>query len=420
MTNIDRILNIHQSYSLKKVSDLNKQILIAQYAQTEQISKLEKEMKASNDISREILYNQLHELKHKETLRYYKDLAFSMNDAVSIIEKTDNQLLSLFLCDLYLSVIEDCVQNAKSNLEEIADKEYCERIKERIETLKCNAIKSEADYLQSDFKKMLNCKNDFEIQSKELRKLYYKLEAAKIEANPKKTSLENWVEKQNNKQKPLVNKSRGCLMSLLWVLLSVFILLTIISTFEDIQITITLLIISVLPIGTILYFVKRADKKWRNNYSQYLEDFNRRQNPEDIKYSDDIIEQEQIILDFENKLNNHLYLELKKGISQQVPNWEIAVGKIYNIIPQPPQEKKDSLFVKVAQYIIDTQVYSISNIQRKFEIGHIRASKLAAELERCEIVQNDIIRKKTFVTIFSPKMLNYILKEEGYIDSNEQ
>lgn len=35
--NIDRILNIYQSYSLTKISAINKQMLIAQYAQCENI-----------------------------------------------------------------------------------------------------------------------------------------------------------------------------------------------------------------------------------------------------------------------------------------------------------------------------------------------------------------------------------------------
>ena len=72
---IDKLLSIHQSHSLMKIGAINKQMLIAQYAQCEQISALQKQISASNSISRQILENQL-----KEDL---------MTDQITIKEYTD-------------------------------------------------------------------------------------------------------------------------------------------------------------------------------------------------------------------------------------------------------------------------------------------------------------------------------------------
>lgn len=69
--NIDKVLSIHQSYSLMKIGALNKQMLIAQYVQSEQISNLNKQIAVSNNIAREIFENQLKEIQHKELIKYY-------------------------------------------------------------------------------------------------------------------------------------------------------------------------------------------------------------------------------------------------------------------------------------------------------------------------------------------------------------
>ena len=80
---IDRLLSIHQSHSLMKIGAINKQMLIAQYSQCEQISALQKEIAASNSLSRQILNNQLKDIKHKELLAYYKSLAYAMKEAAA-------------------------------------------------------------------------------------------------------------------------------------------------------------------------------------------------------------------------------------------------------------------------------------------------------------------------------------------------
>ena len=91
--NTDQLLNIHQSYSLTTIKAINQQILIAQYAQCEQISKLQKEIAASNEVLRQILRNQLVDLQYREKMRYYKSLAYnSLMDLVVSLEPLEKLL----------------------------------------------------------------------------------------------------------------------------------------------------------------------------------------------------------------------------------------------------------------------------------------------------------------------------------------
>ena len=64
--NIDTIFDIYKAYSLTKISELNKQGLIAQYRQNEQLSQLNDELAKANLTSKLILRNQAKEIEQKE------------------------------------------------------------------------------------------------------------------------------------------------------------------------------------------------------------------------------------------------------------------------------------------------------------------------------------------------------------------
>ena len=64
--NTNTLLNIYQSYALTKVSELNKQSLVALYAQNEQLSKLNEELTRANRTTEQILRNQIKEIEQKE------------------------------------------------------------------------------------------------------------------------------------------------------------------------------------------------------------------------------------------------------------------------------------------------------------------------------------------------------------------
>jgi len=136
MANIDRILRVQQTYQLTKIGALNKQMLIAQYAQCEQISALQKQIQQSNAISRQILENQLMEFQYREKIKYYKSLAYNMNEAVSVISDETNPALQVFLGNLFLEPIAINIKESKDNIEDISDKSFCKEVENKISNIR--------------------------------------------------------------------------------------------------------------------------------------------------------------------------------------------------------------------------------------------------------------------------------------------
>ena len=204
---IDRLLSIHQSHSLMKIGAINKQMLIAQYAQCEQISALQKQISASNNISRQILENQLKEIKHQELLRYYKSLAYAMKEAARRIEAEKDMMFKCFLYELYSEPIINNTREAKSNLEEISDKEYCNGIEATMQAIydTCSLCKNEYD--KSDFSRLLKSQSSYQEQQNEF-------------AEKHRTSLVRRAEIEKElsaiKPKPMKNANRGCGSPVRW------------------------------------------------------------------------------------------------------------------------------------------------------------------------------------------------------------
>ena len=67
---INKILNLHQSYTQAQVKNLNKEILGAQYAQLGQLQALQNEIARADATSRKILEVQLKETQEKEEQKY--------------------------------------------------------------------------------------------------------------------------------------------------------------------------------------------------------------------------------------------------------------------------------------------------------------------------------------------------------------
>lgn len=74
--NIDRLLSIHQSYSLEGIKRLNVEMLKAQYAQCEQLTQLQKQIDQGNKISMQILRNQKREIENRERQKFYLSNGF--------------------------------------------------------------------------------------------------------------------------------------------------------------------------------------------------------------------------------------------------------------------------------------------------------------------------------------------------------
>lgn len=378
---IDRLLSIHQSHSLMKIGAINKQMLIAQYAQCEQISALQKEISANNSISRKILENQLKEIKHQELLRYYKSLAYAMKEAVGYIEAEKDTVFKCFLCELYSEPIIENIREAKSNLEEISDKEYCNGIETTMQAINVTCSLCKDEYNKSDFSRLLESQSSYQAQQNEL-------------AEKRRTSFVHRFEIEKElsaiKPEPMKNTNRGCGIIILFVLSTLGVLLMLLSVFTDASMLPILFILFFLPFFIPLIKLRKKDKKWKENYSQYISNIES-QKKELLEKLNEIkveIEKEETLL------KTSLYIQTKNAISLAYPHWEDTIACIDSYIPKieisesrKPRFNKD--LYEVASYIVKVQTVSIVMIQRHFSWGYNRVGKYLNKLSEIGITKNN-------------------------------
>ena len=390
--NIDKLLSIHQSHSLMKIGAINKQILIAQYAQCEQISALQKQIAVSTNISRQILENQLKEIKHKELQRYYKSLAYAMNEATQYIETEDDVIFKCFLYELYSKPIIENTLEAKNNLEEITDKEYCEKIRIRIQAIESIYSSSQHIYTESEFSRLLSAQTIYTEQQKttELKRRIFYIEKINIE---KRLSEINPL--------PLKNTFRGCGIKV-FLILSIFGgLLMLLSIFTDITVLPALFILFFLPFFVPLIILSKKDKKWKKNYNQHIYDT-------ELKKKDLIEELNSLqneMNEEESLLKTAQYIQIKNAITLSYPHWEETIIKIDSYIPKiETSESQNNRFYNklydVAKLAINTQKISTSMIQRYYSCGYIEAEKYFNKLQELNIVKNNKVK------IYSEEELN--------------
>lgn len=165
---LDRLLNIYQAYTITKISAYNKQMLIAHYAQCEKIGELQQQIKVANSVSRNILKNQLKEIELREEQKFYKGLAFNMNEVYEKISSITDTNLQTFYSNLLLSKILENLKECQDNLDEINDKEYCKKLQN-----KCNAflnnITRRTQHTDSPLNKLLIFEQDYKNKVAERR-----------------------------------------------------------------------------------------------------------------------------------------------------------------------------------------------------------------------------------------------------------
>ncbi len=385
--NIDRLLSIHQSHSLMAVSAINKQILIAQYAQCTQITALQKEIATANSISRKILENQLKEIKHLETLKYYKSLAFSMRRATNYILNEDDCNFKYFLFELYSNTILSHTSEAKSFLEDITEKEYCQTIEEDIRYIQSDYNNHIDQYNQSDFSKLL----------KEL---------------PIYTELTNTLNKKqsifNKQQKLLLNElnqlhilpfnyqeHKSCYRILRGGMCigGTFIL---IAAFTEPLAILGLFLLLFLPFFLPWLYLRNKNNKWKQNYATYCSNIEQEKQTLNSKLRclEDCFNKEKQLVE------NSLYNVYKKRIYKIRPNWKEQLKNILTLLPNGLEFENyadsgskdidmnnlDPMFAEAARLIVVHQQGSTSLIQRKFSIGYNRAGRLMDQLERAGVV----------------------------------
>lgn len=159
MSKIDRVINIYQTYSVAKISALSKQTLIAQHAQCEQITKLErtlqKELRSLQRVNQNILGNQIKEAQKSENIKYYRLIAHNCRQAIYIIQEQSDPIIKLFCLELFQEPFSMFLQEAKNNLEEISDLDYCAESINLLHSIRESVSDSQNDYTSSPFHTML-------------------------------------------------------------------------------------------------------------------------------------------------------------------------------------------------------------------------------------------------------------------------
>lgn len=179
--NIDRLLSIHQSYSLEGIKRLNVEMLKAQYAQCEQLTQLQKQIDQENKISMQILRNQIREIENREQQKFYKAMVFNLAIFCDHIEKIEPITLRAFILPMYATYIEGAAKDAMEHLEEIPDKTHCQSILDHLQKITAEVETCLPEYQQSGFAQLVPLKAQLE-QDREVLEQEFEEEKKQIEA----------------------------------------------------------------------------------------------------------------------------------------------------------------------------------------------------------------------------------------------
>ena len=394
----DTLLNLYQSYTLTKVSELNKQSLITLYAQNEQLSQLNEELTRANRTTEQILRNQIKEIEQKEKRRYFKNMTFNLSQALDLLENEENVNFRLFASGLFLSPIRDMAKDAVQELEEIADKEYAQNIVKRTNVLTGSDKTIYDSYKNTPWATFLSIKSqieqDLKTKKKEIRQISDHLNEKEIitkkyKEKEKKTKKAEGFENSTNE-----GNGKGCMGCFITtiVLLSLFTIGTYCT--QDYYLTkggIVLLVLSILTYFSpiIVKYLKKVESLAGNDTKANTKDETLENEIESLENEIKSLSDELTNLQQEETRLTTQYNELLQEITADCPKWESKLSEIAEFIPHKEKKKLanlDPLFTEAAKLIIKKKDTSISLIQRKFAIGYNRAARIMNQLEECGIV----------------------------------
>lgn len=187
---MSNLLEIYKVYSLEKIAALNKQNLAMQYEQCGQLVALQKQLKAANSTSREILRNQVKELERQEKVRYFKNLIFNINEVVEKLENIDDNAFCYYVCSGLLTPMSYLSKECLDGLEDLQDKGYAKQVIKRIESLQLNMNTLSGIYIDSCWHKYddLKVKNNSLDINKRIKEL--EINKGKIEEEIKQLQQE--------------------------------------------------------------------------------------------------------------------------------------------------------------------------------------------------------------------------------------
>lgn len=362
---IDRLLRIHQSVNLAAIRKYNAYMMGYQAEQCGQIIQLRKQIDVSNSMTRQILENQLREIQHKESLKYYKTLVYNVREAVNVVADTEDIAFKFFLNHLFSDVFKLHLQEAKENLEEISDKVFCSEVEK---VLKANAEQTLAmkdKYLESAFHTLLDSEKNYNEQQ------------AQLLEERKKLIL---LEKEKNRMASPKSYRRFLPAIVIWGICSLLF------------IWMNAFVLFLFALGVLIFFIYK-DGVWRKNYISYLDDFKRKQ--ELLEVDGPFATAKKEYDDLETQLKVHPYVKAKYDLSLEYPMWEEILEKISSYLPTSEETEKiktDPLLYEAAKWIVVKQNrVTASSIQRKFSTGYNRSCRIMNQLEELGIISEDMV-----------------------------
>lgn len=368
------LLNIYQSYTLTKVSEINKQSLIAAYAQNEQLNKLNKELSRANRTSDQILRNQIKEIELREKQRYYKNLTFNLSLVMTSLENEDNVNFRIFASELFLSPVCNMAKDAIQELDEIADKEYAQNIIKRAHSLSDNDKAYIESYQDSPWATVLDTKSKINTGiTKEIRNKKKEIRLTTIRKNEAYKKEEQKVKNEEG--------CVGCLAGIVIIFGLAFVGTIVTHDYEATLGSTYILVPAIFLLLALVYTRKTEKDKETNNVKTKLSEV------EVIKEELEKLSDELLQLQQDKTRLTTQYNELLQEINLDCPKWESKLSEIAEILPHgEKEEERDPLLFDAAKLIINKKDASTSLIQRKFSIGYNRANKIMDQLEAFGVV----------------------------------
>ena len=368
------LLNIYQSYTLTKVSEINKQSLIAAYAQNEQLNKLNKELSRANRTSDQILRNQIKEIELREKQRYYKNLTFNLSQVMTSLENEDNVNFRIFASGLFLSPVCNMAKDAIQELDEIADKEYAQNIIKRAHSLSDNDKAYIESYQDTPWATVLDTKSKINTGiTKEIRNKKKEIRLTTIRKNEAYKKEEQKVKNEEG--------CVGCLAGIVIIFGLAFVGTIVTHDYEATLGSTYILVPAIFLLLALVYTRKTEKNKETNNVKTKLSEV------EVIKEELEKLSDELLQLQQDKTRLTTQYNELLQEINLDCPKWESKLSEIAEILPHGEKEEdRDPLLFDAAKLIINKKDASTSLIQRKFSIGYNRANKIMDQLETFGVV----------------------------------
>lgn len=395
------ILRTYQSYSLAKISALSKQQLIAQYAQCEKLEQLNQQLESSNETNRKLLDNQIRELKRQEKLRYYKTLAFNLNHSLQTIESQENKNFKIFLGSNFLKPIGVLANDATSNLEEIADKEYASNIASRASALLADNDYGSPQYTKSYWYSYTQTESFAEQEE---------LESLKVNLSElqKKSANEN--------AKPHFGQTLRKLFFVCTLVLLIIITLGVIvdlcdgDGFDTTGISALIFSAILFAVANLVFLMgKKKSLLRKQSHEDQIENVNAK------------------IIAIEAREKRHLQDidSIKALMSREVPDWEQTINEIAKSLPTDDSKGNpgvngnslgsgsnlDDRFKEAAALVVASQKVSSSFLQMKLGIGYAKAARIREQLEAYGIISPSDAGGMQKVLCSDLKELNRIIGE---------